>query len=128
MSTRLHRRQLHKSASYTVNPVSDSPGTTFTNRGASGAVTFTLPKPTRALLGHWYRFLGLVAQNIVVAAPTADTLVALNDVAADSVALATAGQIIGAVIEVECMETASGTFQWHAHVVSNGATATVATA
>ena len=127
MSVRLNRRVVPKAASYTINPAVDSPGTIFTNRGATGAVTFTLPTPNRQLLGWWFRFKAVVAQNLLVAAATADTLVALNDTAADSVALQTAGQIIGGEMEAECIETAEGTFRWAVSGIAVGHTYTVAT-
>jgi hypothetical protein len=127
MSTQLKRRIVGKSASYTVNVIADKPGTVFTNKGATGAITFTLPTPTRAILGWWYRFKGVVNQNIVVAAPTVDTALALNDLAADSLALSTTNEKLGAEIEAQCVETADGTFQWALSGVAVGHTYTVAT-
>jgi hypothetical protein len=52
-----------KTAAYTVKKA-DS-GTIFSNRGASGAVTFTLPA---ALKGLWFTFLKPTQQNIVITA------------------------------------------------------------
>lgn len=124
MSTRLERRHVHKAVSYTINSSVDRCGTVFSNRGASGAITYTLPRPTRALLGHWYRFLALVAQALVVASPTADTLVTLNDLTADSVSVPT----IGGEMEAECVETASGVFQWVVTGLTVGHVYTVVTA
>ena len=127
MSTRLHRRVVGKAASYTVAPHVDQPGTVFTNRGASGAVTFTLPTASKGVLGHWYRFKAVVDQNVIVAAPTADTLLVLNDLEADSLAIQNSGQKIGGEIEVQCLETAEGTFKWAASGIAVGHTYTVAT-
>lgn len=98
----------------------------FTNAGAAGAVTFTLPKATRAVLGWWYRFKGVADQAFTVAPPTADTLLALDDAAADSIAASTADQIVGAEIEVVCLETAPGVYQWAASGIAVGHTYTVA--
>jgi hypothetical protein len=123
MSTRLSRRTLRKTAAYQVNPPFDSPGTVFTNGGASGSVTFTLPTPNASLLGTWYRFKALVAQAVVVAAPTADTLIALSDAAADSVQVST----IGGEIEAKCVETSAGVYRWAADGVAVGHTYTVNT-
>lgn len=123
MSTRLERRTVRKTAAYTLRPPFDRPGTVFTNAGAVGSVTFTLPAPTRAVLGHWYRFVALVAQAVVVAAPTADTLVALGDTAADSVQVST----IGGEIEAKCIETSAGVYRWAASGVAVGHTYTVNT-
>jgi hypothetical protein len=127
MSTKLKRRVVGKSADYTVNANHDAPGTTFTNKGATGAITFTLPAAVRGLLGYYYRFRAVVDQSIVVATPAVDTALALNDLAADSVALSTAGQKLAGVIEAECVETASGTFQWAISVLTVGHAGTVAT-
>jgi hypothetical protein len=127
MGTQLRRRVVGKSAAYTVNVISDKPGTVFTNKGAGGSVTFTLPTPTRAILGWWYRFKAVVDQNIVVAAPTVDTMVVLNDLAADSLALSTASELIGGEIEAQVVETADGTFKWALSGVAVGHTYTIAT-
>lgn len=127
MSTRLQRRVVPKAASYTIVAPADSPGTIFTNKGAVGAITFTLPAASRALLGWHYRFRAVVDQSITVQPPVADTLLALNDLAADSIALSTAGQKLSGEIEVECVETVDGTFQWAAAGISVGHTYTVAT-
>lgn len=88
-----------KTASYTVLP-SDPCGTLFTNRGAAGAVTFTLPAVTAVVAGTFYYFCGLVAQDLIVAPPVADTLITFNELDADSVACSTAGGEIGALIKV----------------------------
>lgn len=129
MSTRLERRTLAKTASYQINPArGDAPGTVYTNAGAAGAVTFTLPPPSKGVLGWWYRFRCLVDQNLLVAAPVADTLIALNDTAADSIALSTASQRIGGLIEAECIELTPGVYRWAASGLSVGHTFTVATA
>jgi hypothetical protein len=127
MSTRLNRRVIAKAASYTVNPALDSPGTVFTNAGAAGAVTFTLPAPGQGTRGWWYRFLCVVDQNLIVAAPTAGTLIALHDAAANSVALQTGNQKIAGVIEAQCLETVPGTFRWAAYGIAVGHTYTTAT-
>jgi hypothetical protein len=88
-----------KTTSYTVLP-SDKCGTLFTNRGASGAVTFTLPAVAAVLAGTWYYFCGLVAQDLIVAPPVADTLITFNELDADSIAASTAGGEIGALVKV----------------------------
>lgn len=106
-----------KTAAYTVTAAEN--GTTFTNRGASGAVTFTLPAP---FTNARYRFVGHADQTITVAADVVDTLVTKNDAAADSLAMSTIGEKIGGVIEV----FSDGT-SWYAYGASVGHTFTVAT-
>ena len=122
MSTRLERRVVAKTADYTINPTLDRPGTTFTNRGAAGTVIFTLPAPSLALTGWWYRFKGHAGQAITVATATADTLVTKNDAAADSLSSSTAGELIGAEMEAFCDGTS-----WFAAGIAVGITYTVAT-
>lgn len=127
MSTRLQRRVVPKAASYTIVPPMDSPGTTFTNKGAVGAINFTLPAATRALLGWYYRFKVVVDQSVTIVTATADTMLVFNDLAADSLAVSTGGQKLGALMEAECVETVDGTFQWAVSGLSVGHTFTVAT-
>lgn len=127
MSTRHERRVVAKTADYTINPALDSPGTVFTNGGASGAVIFTLPAPGQGTRGWWYRFVVLADQNVTVKTATADTLLTKNDAAADSVAVSTSGEKIGAVMEAQCVETAAGTFRWAVAGLSVGHTFTIAT-
>lgn len=81
-----------KTAAYTVTVAEN--GTTFTNRGDDGVITFTLPAPF--LDGH-YRFVEVAAYAITVAAPTVDTLIGYNDLDLDSVATAAVGVTIEVV-------------------------------
>lgn len=122
------QRVVPKTASYTVSPAVDKNGTIFSNEGASGAVTFTLPTPNRALLGQHYEFLGLVDQNLIVSAGAGNG-VAVHNASCASIAAQTASQKIGAVIVAKCIRTSStgnGTFKWHLSVRASGITATVA--
>lgn len=81
-----------KTANYTVGTVAtDDFGTIFTNRGASGAVTFTLPAPTS---GAYYFFAGVADQNITITAGSA-IAVTVNNAAATSIAFSTTSQKIG---------------------------------
>lgn len=100
---RFHKRRLvPKTANYAVHPnKGDYSGTIFTNRGATGAVTFTLPSPTPALAESLYDFLGVADQTFTVAAPTGKILT-FNNATATSVAASTAGQKIGAAISAYC--------------------------
>lgn len=109
-----------KTADYTVAVATDPSGACFTNRGAGGAVVFTLPAVTKQMAGTRYRFKGVANQSFTVAG-TAGEVVAFNNAAATSLACSTAGQKIGAVIEAECDGTS-----WILSGVSVGVTYTVA--
>lgn len=111
-----------KTADYTIVSTTDPSGTIFTNRGAAGAVIFTLPAPSRALEGVWYEFLGLADQNFLVKTATVDTLVVVNDAAADSLSVETSSHKIGAHMLAVCDGVA-----WIAYGDSVGDTFTVAT-
>ena len=126
MSTRLMRRNVGKAANYTVVFPMDAPGTIFTNDGAGGAITFTLPAAALALLGVEYFFRCVVDQSITVQPPVNDTAIALNDLAADSLAVSTGGQKIGAEIKAVCVKVGTG-YQWILSGHAVGHTYTVAT-
>jgi hypothetical protein len=85
-----------KTADYTVTG-SDN-GATFTNRGSSATVTFTLPTTTSIGKGFWCEFFTVEAQSIAVASSPADTLIVHADATADSITTAaTIGQHIRVV-------------------------------
>lgn len=111
-----------KTASYTIKPPMDRDGTLFTNRGATGAIVFTLPEARLSLKGYRYRFLTVADQDVTIATATADTALVKNDAAADSLAASTGGEKIGAVMEALCDGT-----QWAIIGASVGHTFTVAT-
>lgn len=73
-------------------------GKRFTNRGASGAVTVTLPAPDAINAGGEIVFGVVADQNFIVT--TSDKLVIINDAAADSIAAQTSSEKIGAVFAV----------------------------
>lgn len=87
-----------KTASYTVVAPTDC-AKLFTNRGATAAVTFTLPDPT-GLTGFWCKFFAVAGQNLIVDYGPIDKGVAFNDAAASSIAFQTAAEIIGGGITV----------------------------
>lgn len=106
MSTRLELRVVPKTAAYTVSPAKgDRSDTLFTNDGATGSVTFTLPSAAVQLKGWSYRFMAVAAQAIVIAAGTAGDLVSIGTGARDSVTLASSFRILGGMIEVFCTGT-----------------------
>lgn len=81
-----------KTASYTLT--SQYFGSVFTTRGATGAVTFTLPTASSKNRGEWALFLNVANQNMLVAG-TASGLVVYNNAAASSIALQTTNEKIG---------------------------------
>ena len=115
MSTRTELRQVNKTTAFTVNPAVDRSGTVFTNFGAGASIAATLPTPGPGLHGHWYEFISLAAQPIVVTAPVVDTLVAPNDLQADSVSVAQ----VGSSARVMCLRNQTGAGGAYVWVVSN---------
>lgn len=101
-STELRQRVVPKTAAYTVNPSVDRSGTRFTNRGATGSVTFTLPAANAGLKGWWYHFRVHAAQSLIVAGAAVNTLVTNNDATADNVGFQTANTKVGRGIHAEC--------------------------
>lgn len=84
-----------QTANYTVTEAES--GSIFTNRGATAEVVFTLPAIAEGL---FFYFTAVAGQAIVVVTPTADTLIAFNDTAADQIAINTANEIIGMALFV----------------------------
>ena len=70
-------------------------GKIFTNRGATGAVNLTLPDTAQIAAGWFVEFFVVANQSLTITAYTADTMVAFNDAAADSVAFSTSNEKIG---------------------------------
>lgn len=104
---------LAKTADYTV--LATDNGTTFTNRGATGAVVLTLPAP---FAGGHYRALVHAAQNFSFATATADTFVCDNDAAADSLLCSRVGG---------CIDVESDGTSWFGRVLALATNATVNT-
>ena len=102
-----------KTAAYTVKP--RDCGKLFTNRGASGGVTFTLPKVSAALNGFVVEFATVAAQVITVASDPVDKLVVDSDAAADTIATAA---VIGQHLRAICDGTG-----WIIQVSPSGASA-----
>lgn len=76
-------------------------GKTFTTRGASGAVTFTLPNPTTTPSGVWVDFYTVAGQNTVIAT-TADKMTVFNDATATSITFSEAAHLIGNFVRCIC--------------------------
>ena len=108
-----------KTAAFTV--LQSQSGAIFTTEGATAAVTFTLPT---AASGPWvFEFYSAEDVAMTITAETADTMVALNDLAADSIAFSTTSLIIGGSAKV----FSAGGSVVYAQILSDGATVTVAT-
>lgn len=99
-----HPRFVTKTADYTVK--SEESGTFFLTTGATAAVNFTLPAIADGPFVFF--FLATADVSLTVTAGTADTLIAYNDLAADSVALSTASEKIGGGFMVWCDGTSVG--------------------
>lgn len=86
-----------KTAAYTLVP--GDFGTTFTNRGATASVTFTLPPVADLPAGWWVKFYGVVNAGMAVASNgSSDNIVSLNDATADSITMTTNSLAIGAAL------------------------------
>ena len=76
-------------------------GVLFTTRGATVAVTFTLPAVTDLPIGTEYRFYSTSAYGMVIASNgSLDNILTMNDATADSITCTTASRIIGASVHV----------------------------
>jgi len=88
-----------KTADYTLT--AEESGVLFTNRGASAAITFTLPAVTNLPIGTRYEFFGVSATGFTVASNgSLDNILTLNDIAADSITCTSTSKIIGASVTV----------------------------
>lgn len=114
-----YRKVVPKTAAYTIDLNQHRPQTRFTNRGAAGAVTFTLPNGG-SRIGLEFEFYGVADQTFTVSAG-AGKGVAFNNAACASLACSTGGQKIGALMRA----TWDGT-SWHLTGETNGVTYTVA--
>jgi len=90
-----------KTANYTLTPADN--GILFTNEGATGSVTFTLPTPSAKLRGVWYEFF-VIADYALVLSCT-EGIVADDNASADSVSYATTDEMIGGSFEAVCTGT-----------------------
>ena len=70
-------------------------GAFITNRGAVGAVTYTLDDPTAANTGSWVEVFIVTDQTVTVRAVSASKVTVFNNQTATSIAYSTAGQKMG---------------------------------
>lgn len=127
MGLHLKRRIVSKAAAYSVSKLNDECSTEFDNRGAEAEVIFTLPPPAFQYFGWFYRFRGIADFNLKVAGAANGDIVTKDDLAANSVSLETANEIIGGVIEATCIRTDDNTYKWEVGGARVGHTYTVAT-
>lgn len=99
----MSRDVIAKTGDFTVLPENES--ALFTNRGAGGAVNFTLPAVSAVPAGWWCEFFVVADQNVTITASPADTLAVYNDATADTFAISTASNRIGS----GCRVIADGT-------------------
>ena len=93
------RTTVAKTAAYTVVAGTDN-GKTFTNEGALGPVTFSLPPAT---VGQWYRFVAKAAQEIRLD-PNGTETIALDTGVQQSAGAYLTFNAIGERIEIECVK------------------------
>jgi hypothetical protein len=77
----------------------DNSGAIYTTRGASKAITFTLPAKE---IGLHYTFLNAVGYNMTIASDAVNTMVTFNDATADSISFESENNLIGAAAWVFC--------------------------
>lgn len=89
-----------KTAAYTMTRQDECK--IFTNRGASGSVTFTLPVVTDLPVGWEVTvFTCVAAQNVVIASNgSSDNLTTFNDLQADTLTFSTSSEIAGAGVRL----------------------------
>lgn len=88
-----------KTANYTVVAGVDN-GTTFTNTGAGGAITFALPAAT---VGQWYSFVVKAAQELRID-PNGTQTIALDTGVQQAAGAYITANAIGERITVECVK------------------------
>lgn len=109
-----------KTAAYTIT--AEESGTLFTNRGATAAITFTLPAVTGLPIGTRFEFYGVTNAGYTVASNgSSDNITTKNDLSADSITMTTDSLAISGSVEVIWDGT-----RWLARQASVGPTYTVA--
>ena len=108
----------NKTADYTIT--TKDFGKLLTNNGAAGAVNFTLPAAAAALIGSWVKIAVVTDQTVTITSNPIDTLIAFNDIAADSIAFSTAAEKVGNVVLCTCVSAT----KWLAEVNLGAETAT----
>ena len=107
-----------RTSTHTANYVvtQEESGTHFDNVGAGAVVVFTLPALADGL-EFWFH-AAVLAQDLVVSSPGANTMVVFNDIAATQIAFNTTNEKAGGVFHVVC----DGSL-WHVGEETHHATA-----
>lgn len=104
MGTTLNGRAIRgvedKTANYTVLANTDN-GKTFTNNGASGTITFSLPAAT---VGQWYRFKVKEAQELRIDPNGTETIALPSSGAQQAAGAYIVADAAGEGLEIECVE------------------------
>lgn len=99
-----------KTAAYTVT--AEESGVLFTTRGATAAITFTLPAVTNLPIGTEYTFYSVSAYGLAIASNgSSDNISTMNDATADSITCTSTSRMIGAAVRVIWDGTAWLAFQ-----------------
>ena len=89
-----------KTAAYTVVAGTDN-GKTFTNEGASGAITFSLPPAT---VGQWFRFVVKAAQELRIDPNGTETMSLPSSGAKQSAGAYLTANADGESLEIACVK------------------------
>ena len=98
-----------KTAAYTVVANTDN-GKTFTNEGASGQVTFSLPAAT---VGQWYRFKVKATQELRIDPNGTETIALPSTGAQQSAGAYLTADANGEGCEIECVTAGKWEVNWY---------------
>ena len=87
-------------------------GRTFGNVGATGTVVITIPSAANCPLGGDLKFLSCADQTLTISG-TAGEIIALNDVAANSVSLGTSSEKASGGFVLTAVGPATAATKWH---------------
>lgn len=114
MNGRAQRTVEVKTANYTVLAGTDN-GKTFTNEGASGAITFSLPAAT---VGQWYRFKAKAAQELRVDPNGTETIALPSSGAQQAAGAYLTMDAIGEGFEIECVKAGVWEVNWYTGTIT----------
>ena len=97
-----------KTANYTV--LTTDVGSTFTNEGASGAITFALPAAT---VGLWYRFKVKAAQELRIDPNGTETIALPSTGVQQSAGAYLTADANGEGCEIQCVKAGVWEVNWY---------------